>query len=322
MALRRQSKWHLIWFLPYALLVALAAAIRRQVDVIYFSDGVVCSLAPLVRPFTRARFAVTIYGLEMTYGNPLVRGLMQWGARCCERVATISELTLDLTARAGVSPEKLALIYVGVEPPLLPDDQCRALRERFEEEHGLCFGRDRILLNCGRQVRRKGLAAFLEQGLPLLDPDIKLIIGGRGPEVGRLEELRDRMGLQDRVLILGPPTDEVVAMLRQSADLFLMPNIHVPGDVEGFGMAPLEAMFAGTPVVAFAVDALVESAREGGFLVPPDDYRAFVDRIHRFYAGSPADRQAAGDAAREYVQREYSWTKTAERYLDLFCGKQ
>ena len=321
MALRRQSKWHLIWFLPYALLVALAAAIRRQVDVIYFSDGVVCSLAPLVRPFTRARFAVTIYGLEMTYGNPLVRGLMQWGARCCERVATISELTRDLTARAGVSPEKLALIYVGVEPPLLPDDQCRALRERFEEEHGLCFGQDRILFNCSRQVRRKGLAAFLEQGLPLLDPDIKLIIGGRGPEVGRLEELRESRGLQDRVLVLGPPTDEVVAMLRQSADLFLMPNIHVPGDVEGFGMAPLEAMFAGTPVVAFAVDALVESVRQGGYLVPAGDYQSFVDQVHRYYALSPAERAAKIAEAREYVRREYSWEKTAQHYLDLFAGR-
>ena len=321
-ALRRQSKLHLLWFMPWVLAVSLWCLFQRRVDVVYFSDGVVASLAPVLRPFTRARFAVTVYGLEMTSGNRVARQLMRWGVRCCEQVAVISELTRDLTAQAGVCSPKLVLIYVGVEPLVLSPDQCASLRERFEREHGLCFGRDRVLLNCGRQVRRKGLAAFLAAGMPLLDPDIKLIIAGRGPEVNRLTRLREEMGLQDRVVILGPVEDEVVAMLRQSADLFLMPNIQVPGDVEGFGMAPLEAMFAGTPVVAFAVDALVESAREGGFLVPPDDYRAFVDRIHRFYAGSPADRQAAGDAAREYVQREYSWTKTAERYLDLFCGKQ
>ena len=188
-------------------------------------------------------------------------------------------------------------------------------------EHGLRFGRDRILLNCGRQVRRKGLAAFLEKGLPLLDPDIKLIIGGRGPELEPLLQLREKMGLQDRVLIPGPLAEELVAMLRQSADLFLFPNIHVPGDVEGFGMAPLESMFAGTPVVAFAVDALVESVREGGYLVTAGDYRAFVDQIHAYYALSPAARGAKNAEAREYIRREYSWEKTARQYLKNFDGK-
>ena len=319
-ALGRQSLLHLAWFIPYIFLTTLWALLHRRVDVVYFSDGVVCSLAPLLRPFSRARFVVTIYGLEMTYSNPIARNLMRWGARCCERVAVISQVTADITASSGVDPSRLDIIYVGIEPKLLPDAELLPLRQRFEETLGLRFGEDRIILNFGRQVRRKGLAAFLEQGMPLLEPDITLIIGGRGPEVPRLERLRSGLGLEDRVHILGHVDDGEASMLRQSADLFLFPNIQVAGDVEGFGMTQLEAMYAGTPVVAFAVDALVESVREGGYLVEAEDYQGYVDHIHGFYSLTEEQREAKRAEARDYVRRVYSWDETAHHYAEIFAG--
>jgi phosphatidylinositol alpha-1,6-mannosyltransferase len=195
------------------------------------------------------------------------------------------------------------------------------LRERFAWEHGVALGRERVLLNYGRLVARKGVAAFLEKGLPLLDPDIKLLIGGRGPEAERLQQVCQAQGLEERVILLGPLSDETVAMLRQSADLFLMPNVPTPGDVEGFGMTHLESMYAGLPVVAFAVDALVESTRCGGYLIPAGQYQAFVDQIHAYYGLDPAQRQAKAEEARTYVRAEYSWEQTARQYLDLFTGR-
>ena len=317
-ALRRQSLVHLAWFLPYALMIAFREVLLRRVEVIYFSDGVICALALLLRPFTRARFVVTIHGLEMIYGNPLARRLMCWSVRCCERVAVNSKLTLELTARAGVPAARLLPIYMGVGPLELSEEHYNTLKEGFEREHPLRFGRDRILLNFGRQVRRKGLVAFLEKGMPLLDPDIKLLIGGRGPELDRLYQLGSSAELRDRVIVLGPLEEELAAMLRRSADLFVMPNIHMPNDVEGFGMTQLEAMHAGTPVVAFAVDALVESIREGGYLMPADDYQAFAGQIHFYYALSAAEKEAKVAEAQDYVRREYSWDKSTQHYLDIF----
>ena len=75
------------------------------------------------------------------------------------------------------------------------------------------------------------------------------------------------------------------------------------------------------PAVAFAVDALTESVREGGFLVDPEDYPAFVEQIHRFFALSPAERADLGRQCRAYVQREYSQEKIAAQYMDLFTGR-
>ena len=125
----------------------------------------------------------------------------------------------------------------------------------------------------------------------MLEEDIRLLIGGgRNRETERIAARRHELGLEERVILLGQIPDDDLAMLRARCDLFIMPNIHVPDDVEGFGQTQLECMYSGTPVVAFAVDALTESVREGGYLIEPNDYRAFVDQIHRFLILDPAER--------------------------------
>ena len=167
----------------------------------------------------------------------------------------------------------------------------------------------------------KGMVEFLEKGMPLLDKDIRLLIcGPPGSETARLETFC-QSDLKDRVVLLGPVPDDVLAMLRTSCDLFLMPNLHIPGDVEGFGQTQLECMYAGTPAVAFAVDALTESVREGGFLVDPENYPAFVAQIHRFFALSPAERIDLSRQCRAYVRREYSQEKIARPIHETFHRK-
>jgi phosphatidyl-myo-inositol dimannoside synthase len=320
-ALRYQHLAHLAWFLPGCLLLTFWLLLWRRIDVVYFSDGVVASLAPLLRAlFRRARFVTTVYGLELTYRNPLARWLMAAGASRCDRVVVISQNTLRLAEEQGIGPERLRIAYLGVEPLALTQHDEETLRARFEAEHGLRFCDQRILLNFGRQVQRKGVVPFLEQAMPLLEGDIHLIIGGSGPELPRIRELAAQAALAARVHVLGRVDEDILTMLRSNADLFLMPNIPMADDVEGFGQTQLECMHAGTPAVAFAVDALTESVREGGYLIAPHDYRAFVDQIHAFYALHPAQRRAKQDQARTYVRREYSWDATTDQYLEIFTG--
>lgn len=319
-ALGRQSLLNLAWFVPFAFLASIFKVLTQKTHVVYFSDGVICCLAPFLRPFTRARFVVTIYGLEMTYSTPVFSSLMRWGVSVCEKVPVISERTREVSVEAGVPPEKIDIIYLGIEPPTVSDDRRQALKKQFEEEHGIQLGKDRVLLNFGRQVPRKGVAKFIENGVPLLDPDIKLIISGSGPDSEKIRSIRDKMGLHERVLLLWLDND-MLAMLRGEVDLFLMPNIPYPNDVEGFGIAQLECMHDGTPAVVFAVDALIESVRKGGYLVPPNDYQAFVDQIHAFYKLSPEERTKIEEEARTYVRTEYTWDKTAREYIQIFRGE-
>ena len=318
----RTSRVHLAWFIPYCFWIAFWAVLFRRVDAVYFADGVAGALAPLLRPLGPARFVLTIYGLEMTYKNPLARAMMHAGARACDKVVVISQNSHRVVAENRIPEDKIETIYLGVEPPLLSEQEIAPVQAHFEERHGLRFGHDRTLLLFGRQVRRKGMVEFLEQGMPLLEKDIRLLIGGgRNRETERIAARRHELGLEERVILLGQIPDDDLAMLRARCDLFIMPNIHVPDDVEGFGQTQLECMYSGTPVVAFAVDALTESVREGGYLIEPNDYRAFVDQIHRFLILDPAERIEEGRRCRAYVEREYSWNHTAERYMDLFTGR-
>ena len=323
-ALGKDSLLHLAWFVPYTFLISFFKVLFRQVDVIYFSDGVICSIAPFLRPFTRARFIVTIYGLEMTYSNPIFSRLMRLGVSACEKVPVISQKTKEVAIEAGVPSEKIDIIYLGIDPPSVSETQRHELKSQFEKDHNIKFGQDKILLNFGRQVPRKGVAKFIENGMPLLDQGIKLIVSGSGPDSERIREARDKNNLQSQVLLFSNEellTNEELGMLRKEADLFIMPNVPYPNDVEGFGIAQLECMHDGTPAVVFAVDALVESVSRGGYQISPNDYQAFADQIHAFFQLSEEDRTQIENEAQEYVRTEFTWAKTASEYLDLFEGR-
>ncbi|MFT5366699.1 MAG: glycosyltransferase involved in cell wall biosynthesis [Candidatus Latescibacterota bacterium] len=316
-ALGKNSTAHLAWFLPYALFVSIIQVVFRRVDIVFFSDGVISVIAPILRCFTKIPFFATIYGLEVTYSHPINSRLMKWGLACCKRIATISQNSHKLLEGFGIPPNKIRTIYLGVEPPQIDDARRDLLKKDFEKNYHLKIGQDKILLNFGRQVPRKGIATFIQKGMPLLDPDITFIISGRGPESEKIKQHCHDLNLGPRVRQVWLSDDDL-GMLRREADLFLMPNVTYSGDAEGFGIAPLECMFDGTPVVAFSVDALTESVRKGGYLIPPDDYQAFVDQIHTYYSLSPEERKAKQQEAQGYVHSEYTWSKTGDEYLAFF----
>ena len=309
---------HLAWFLPYTWLRCFWSLLWGRVDVIYFGDGVSCSVAPFLLALKgQARFVTTVFGAEMTFGSTIAQNLMKRGARCCDRIIVISENSRRLAVEWGLPSERIEIIYVGVEPQLLEPARDDELRVEFENRHELSFERSDVVLSLGRQIPRKGVAAFLEHGFAHLRDDITLIIVGDGPELPRLRELEAKLATK-RIILLGAVDDETAAMLRSNAGLFIMPNVPMADDVEGYGIAPLESMFVGTPVVAFAVDALVEAIREGGYLVESGDYTAFADRINEFFVLVDQDRRQMEETAREYVTREYGWDLMANQYEKVF----
>src|SRR5919204_20259 len=101
--------------------------------------------------------------------------------------------------------------------------------------------------------------------------DAVLVVLGEGPERPRLEALARELGVEERVHLAGRVPD-VAAWLRRTTLL-----VH-PVRWEGFGLAVLEAMLAGLPVVASRVSPLPELVADGetGVLVPPDDSDALA----------------------------------------------
>jgi phosphatidylinositol alpha-1,6-mannosyltransferase len=95
-----------------------------------------------------------------------------------------------------------------------------------------------------------------------------------------------------------------------------MPNVPVPGDIEGFGLVMLEANLNGMPVVASDFEGLAEVVSEGvnGRLVPTLDAAAFA-RVIGELQRDPKGRASLGLAAEIHVRRTFGWAEVAERQV-------
>jgi glycosyltransferase involved in cell wall biosynthesis len=136
------------------------------------------------------------------------------------------------------------------------------------------------LISVGRLIDRKGFP-YLIRALPLLPPDVHLLLLGDGPLDGQLRALADQLGVADRIAFLGyRSTEEIHGWLRR-ADCFVLSSLH-----EGLGIVVQEAMYAGLPVVATDEGGQVDLIRTGrnGLLVKPgsaEQLAAAIDRLYR-----------------------------------------
>ncbi|HUF33568.1 MAG TPA: glycosyltransferase family 4 protein [Acidimicrobiales bacterium] len=167
------------------------------------------------------------------------------------------------------------------------------------------------ILFLGRHEERKGLAVLLE-ALPDLPADLRVWVASDGPDTDRLKAA---VAGDERVEWLGRIDDEEKAARLCGADVFCAPSLHG----ESFGVVLLEAMAAGTPIVASELAGYANVARPGreGVLVPPGDASALAVALRRVL--TEPDLAGALVAAGEARADELSMDHLAERYLELYA---
>lgn len=170
-----------------------------------------------------------------------------------------------------------------------------------------------VILSVARQYRRKNTSALL-RAMPAIRaavPNAQLRIVGGGPELPRLKHERLSLGLAASVVITGevPDTDAVRDEYR-AADVFCLPSLQ-----EGFGIAFLEAMASGLPIVAYRGAAVPEVIPDGeaGLLVPPDDPKALARALIRLLRDPPL-RRRMGEAGRRRARR-HAWEEVARLFM-------
>ena len=147
------------------------------------------------------------------------------------------------------------------------------------------------------------------EAIALADGGLRLIFAG--PDKGGGPALRAavaRLGLEDRVDLLGYVEQERLAALYRGAACLVFPSRY-----EGFGLPVVEAMASGTPVVAARTSALPEVAGDAAVLVEPGSATALAKGIEEALAGR--ERLVAAGLERA---RLFSWRTTAERTLAVY----
>ena len=234
-----------------------------------------------------------------------VRSFALQGARA---VFAVSRYTGQRAIELGVAENRIRVIPNGVDcAPVTPaPDEARGERSA------------RVLLTISRLVPRKGHDTVLRalRQVRAKFPEVVYDIVGAGPERGRLEALTQEMELGEHVRFRGQVGEDEKRRLLNECDLFVLPCRATPTDFEGFGLAFLEAMEYGKPVIGGRSGGVPEVVRDGesGLLVEPDDpdglARAIVSILE-----SPREARRLGENGRRIVHSEYDWDSIAARYL-------
>jgi len=326
-----RSSWDWVhWKTPVFLLWSAwriaRAAQRGAVDVVLFSSMVTAALAVPLQSLLRrhgVRTAAIVHGLDVTTPFPPYQWFVPKVFKALDAVLPVSRATAQACTDRGLPSEKACVVPNGIDlarfaPPTdrasMRGDLLRSLGET-----GSSLPDDALLLcSVGRHVKRKGFDWFVDHVMPRLPDRVHYWIAGDGPATDAIRTAIDRRGLDDRVQVLGRISDADLERLYRGADLFVMPNVPVAGDMEGFGVVMLEAGLCGTPAIAARLEGIRDVITEGrnGHLVAPESPAAFADAIQQ-YVDAPEQRAALSASAREHTIETFGWPAVTERYVSV-----
>jgi len=195
----------------------------------------------------------------------------------------------------------------------IPSEKITTANPCLENYPELSENEGDYILSLGRLVRTKGLDYLIEA---MQNVDSKLIICGKGPDDKRLRKKIKKYGLEDRIEMRGWVSEEEKQRLMSECRMFVMPSLF-----ESYGLAALEIMSYGRPVVCTDVNGLPDTVKDGGIYVKPKDAEGLADAINsllqdrdrRIELGSNARRVAEDQNVKNTVDIvESVFRKTVE----------
>jgi phosphatidyl-myo-inositol dimannoside synthase len=299
-ALRSSSVLHLAWFLPSALVRTALAVIRGRVTHVLCGDAITwAAVAPATR-VRRTKSVVMVHGLDLLAPNALYQAWIHWALPKADRIVANSAATAAAVRDHGVEPQRIVIVNPGVGPNVVTQADRAAARNELVQRLNI-ESSSLVVLTLGRLVRRKGVAWFIETVLPRTPKDVTYVIAGDGPMREHIEAAIQQSRVAPRVHLLGRVDDDCRELLLRGADVCLMPNVRVPGDMEGFGLVAVEASTRGTLVVASGLEGIVDAVvdQETGIIVQPED----ADELTRVITSLAGDRDAISALASRYQQQ-------------------
>jgi len=302
------SAYPLFKYPPYDL--ALASKMRELLedglDILHvhyaIPHAISAYLARQMCPTCHSKVVTTLHGTDITVvgADASYREVTRFGLENSDRVLAVSEFLAGAT-RDQLGTEK----EITVAPNFVDVERFRPAQRRS--------GGPAILAHVSnfRPVKRP---LDVVQAFALISPDgdERLRLAGDGPELEACLELAGKLKVADRIDALGEVTD--VEKVLADADILLQPS-----GSEAFGLAALEAMACGVPVVGYRVGGLPEVVTDGetGYLVPFKDVKALAKRARELIDES-TKRTAFAEAARLRATDTFSRAKSIEQHEQIY----
>lgn len=252
---------------PYALALAVAlhdTALKEGLDLVHMHYAIPHAVSAylakqMLATERQLRIVTTLHGTDITLVglHPSFHAITRFSILESDGLTAVSEYLKDQTVRDFSVPQS----RIEVIPNFIDTEVWRPGRVPCHREK-LAPGGEKIVMHISnfRAVKRVGDVVEIFLRIQRKVP-ARLVLVGDGPERPRVLQRAAELGLQDKVLFLGKHAS--VDELLSCADLFLLPS-----EKESFGLAALEAMACGAPVVASSVGGLPEviDHEETGFL--------------------------------------------------------
>lgn len=291
---------------------------EHDVDVVVFSSMVTASLAYFVRDKISVPMITINHGRDVTLPVSIYQWFVPKVFNSLDGVISVSRATRQECIKRGMDPEKGVALPNGFDFKKLnnfPDK--KESRNRLQRNFRIPLENKFMLLTVGRKVKRKGHEWFIREVMPKLGDNIVYVTVGDGPEFDSIDDAIDESAFQNRIFLLGRQPDEVLKQAYAAADVFVMPNIPVEGDMEGFGIVLLEANMARTPAVASDLEGIkdVIEQDQNGYRVPTRDADTFAETVNQLLTNN---LEQFSQQTRNYVQEQFSWDHVAQQYIDFF----
>lgn len=270
-----------ILHMHYAIPHATSALLARQI---------------LAKEGIRIPIVTTLHGTDITIvgQDPSFAPVVNYSINESDGVTAVSDYLRQETLKADISTD------IEVIPNFIDTKRFRRLpREHFKQ--ALCPNGERLLVHVSnfRPVKRATEVVEVFYGLQQRGHGVKLLLVGDGPDRVSAEHRARELGVYDDVRFLGKqePVEEILSI----ADIFLMPS-----GSETFGLAALEAMACGVPVIASRIGGLPELVIDGetGFLCELGDVQAYTEAAHRLLTDDALHASMA-EASRKRAVEEF-----------------
>jgi len=317
------NRW-LFFVLPWIFLKALWICCRQPIYCIYVSDGLLAPLGYILKCLTQKRVVCNIHGRDIALALWIYQLVVPWCLRRLDAIICVSEELKKECIQRKIDPRAITVIPNGVDLEDFSKPATEQQHQAIETKAATPLNGRNIMITVGRLVPKKGIHSFIENILPLIVkkcPNVLYLIAGDGPLKDTIQEEINDHQLQENARLLGKldMNSGLTAALYNIADIFVMPNIPVKDDMEGFGIVAIEGGAAGIPVVASNVDGISQAIihQKNGFLIEHTDYTQFAKTIIHLL-NNKSDSHQFGAKAKQYVEEHYSWKTIAHRYLTIF----
>jgi phosphatidyl-myo-inositol dimannoside synthase len=223
-----------------------------------------------------------------------------------------SQFTADLVRHYVDNQTKIITIYPGINIPKIDLEHAQTIRQKLEK-HAI------KLISIARLETRKNHRSVIESipGLIQNYPSLLYIIVGDGHQRRYLEDLSKKLNVNDHVLFTGTLLEEEKNSYLANSDLFVMPGTIVGNDVEGFGLAYIEAGYFGLPSIACNIGGAPEAVLHNQTgLICESGNQAQLEKSIYDLLGKAERRRRLGKQAKIH-SAEFLWNNRIKDYLKV-----